>query len=199
MASKFYVDMPMTRERRLLMRLLNHTEVGLVLDSPVHARQMYSEIEQLLRTDFHFWLQRGSYELERGDIRLAENFLNQARGLRDGDYMVDTEWAYLQLERACRDPRNALAAKWLSDGIAMSFDVIDRSGDRSPNTYVVLAEKSVQWVSVSGDSLADKIALIETVRDALRAGTAAHKGNSHFMRAKEHLEAAYLDLARPTP
>lgn len=199
MASKFYFDMPMTRERRLLIKLLNHTEVGLVLGGPVNARQMYSEIEQLLRTDFHFWLQRGSYELERGDIKLAENFLNQARGLRDGDYMVDTEWAYLQLERACRDPRNALASKWLLDGITMSFDIIERSGDRSPNTYVVLADKSVQWVSVSEDSLPDKVALIETVRDALRAGTAAHKGNGHFMRAKEHLEAAYLDLARPTP
>ena len=107
MASKYFADMPMTRERRLLIKLLNHTEVGQVLDNPTHARQMYSEIEQLLRTDYHYWLQRGSYELERGDIKLAENFLNQARGLSDSDYMVDTEWAYLQLERACRDPRNA--------------------------------------------------------------------------------------------
>jgi hypothetical protein len=92
---------------------------------------------------------------------------------------------------------HSLSSKWLSDGVALSFDVIDRSGDRTPNTYVVLAEKSIQWVGVSSDSLPDKIALVETVRDALRAGTPAHKGNGHFMRAKEHLERAYLDLARP--
>jgi hypothetical protein len=39
------------------------------------ARDFYTRLEALLSSDYHYWLQRGSLEVEVGDVRKAENFL----------------------------------------------------------------------------------------------------------------------------
>jgi len=41
----------------------------------MEARDIYEELESILSWDYHYWLQKGSLEVEAGDIRLAENFL----------------------------------------------------------------------------------------------------------------------------
>jgi hypothetical protein len=196
MASKFYVGMPRsTRERRLLETLIRHEYVGFVIDSVVQAREMYAELEGLLREESHYWLQRGSYELERGDMTEAENFLAQARAHSDGDFMVETEWAYLMMKRACLDPRNALAAEWFSEGAAILYDTIDKVGARSPNTFVILADKSVDWITVAPLSLDEKKRILEPVRLVLKEGNRHHGANRQFEACQKRLEDAYLALA----
>jgi len=156
---------------------------------------MYGELEALLRDDPHFWLQRGSYELELGDLGLAENFLAQARAGAGDDYMVQTEWAYLMLERACRSPKDPQASAWFAEGLEMLLDVTDRVGARTPNTYVVLAQKAVGWSDVGPLSHDERKTLLETVRAQLANGSAFHSANRQFEAARIELEKAYLNLA----
>jgi hypothetical protein len=195
MASKFYSDMPRTQERKLLIDLISHEYLGQVIGHRSRVREVYQELEPLLRTDPNFWLQRGSYELERGDISLAENFLAQARGLSEGSYMVRTEWAYLMLKRACEAPSDVRAVEWAEEGFETLFDVIDDRGVITPHAYVLLARKAVEWAKVGPLPFDDKKALLESVRISIRDGTVFHSGNRRFREARDELERAYMSLA----
>lgn len=195
MASKFDAGRRRTPERRLLTNLISHEYLGQTVGSVHSVRALYQDLEALLREDADYWLQRGSYELERGDIHLAENFLAQARNLSQGSVLVQTEWAYLMLKRAVASPSDVRSVEWANEGIAILLDVIDRSGKSSPHTYVVLAREVIAWASVGVISPDDKRLLFTTVRSALKAGSAYHSGNRYFRDASKDLEAAYLSLA----
>ena len=71
------------RPGRLLIRIFNHDWLLQVLTSGsddeadiAQIREVYETVESLLTNDYHYWLQRGSLETERGRIDLAKNFLD---------------------------------------------------------------------------------------------------------------------------
>ena len=78
MATRYSPAQFRSRETRLLTALINHRRVG---DSFAvsDARALYQEIEALCRDDHHYWLQRGSFEVECGNLSLARTWLAQAR------------------------------------------------------------------------------------------------------------------------
>lgn len=143
------------------------------------------DLESLLYDDPHFWLQRGSYELERGDIVLAENFLNQARGLSEGDHMIDTEWAYLLMQKACRDQADMRAPEWFRDALDILYTVIDEHPSDSPNTYVVLAEHVTRWSQSGRLTFEEQLALLQSVRAVLAQGRRHYVGNAQFKAARQ--------------
>lgn len=195
LASKVYPRMPKTLERRVLNTLVNHDYLGQTVDSVPQVREIYGDLEPLLLHDPHYWLQRGSYELERGDIALAENFLAQARGLADADYMIETEWAYLYMKRACRVPTDGRARTWMDEALTILFDIITQRPDRSAKTYVVLAQQVIQWAAAASLSSDEKKSLFLGVRSVMTDGLRYYSGNRQFVAARDDVERAYLGLA----
>ena len=75
-----------SRRRRLLNWMLNHATLIRLLFATTpsqidldRVRSVYDTVEPLLLHDFHYWLQRGSFEVEEGDLGHANNYLQQAR------------------------------------------------------------------------------------------------------------------------
>ena len=102
---------------RILRAMLNHAflERSLGLEA---TRNLYGDLEQLLSWDYHYWLQRGSFEVEFGDLSHAENFLNQAKGLAPDDPYVDTERAYLMFAQALAAPNTDRAVALVEEATA---------------------------------------------------------------------------------
>jgi hypothetical protein len=88
-----------SRISQFLARVINH-EFLLRTVGPTDAGNLYSELESLLSWDYHYWLQRGCLEVEKGDVRRAENFLGAARSLASGDFRVETAYAYMLMRKA---------------------------------------------------------------------------------------------------
>jgi Mrp family chromosome partitioning ATPase len=88
---------------RTMRLLMNHDWLRRSIGTDP-ARSFFAELERFMDWDHHYWLQRGSMELERGDPSLAENFLNQAAGIEPNDLLVQTELAYLHLKIAVVEP-----------------------------------------------------------------------------------------------
>src|SRR5207244_3011735 len=90
-----------------VIQLMSHERLLRLLKAP-EARAVYADVEAIpvVSNDYHYWLQRGSVEVEAGDLRLAENFLNQARSLVPSgeDYRVETEYAYMLIRKAVGNP-----------------------------------------------------------------------------------------------
>ena len=64
------------------------------------AIQVYVAIEELVNFDHHYWLQRGSLQVQMGDLGLATQFLYQARSLSPDYYLVQTAYCYLLMRKA---------------------------------------------------------------------------------------------------
>jgi hypothetical protein len=104
---------PTARPRRLLKIILNHDYVFRHGDVEA-GRRIYEAVEENLNWDHHYWLQRGTFELQEGSLKFAEQCLNQARSLQPNDPLVDTAYAHMLLRKAvlCRKGDDRIAREF---------------------------------------------------------------------------------------
>jgi hypothetical protein len=115
---------------RLLKKILNHNFLHRCF-AMTRARQFYEELVTVLRHDHHFWLQRGSLELEDGYLKLAQNFIGQAESMKPDDPLVACTAAHLLFRRGLENV-SGLEAKGLVDqAVVLLKGDIARRGDRN--------------------------------------------------------------------
>lgn len=164
-------------EWRFLKRLISH-EALFRLTSVDEARALYANCEQLLRWDFHFWLQRGSLEVEEGDLRLAENFLGQARALQPDDPFVLTEWAYLLLRRAIERPEAESAAEATNEAFQILRARIASAGDVDDYPFHVLGSQGLAWARRGKHTKEERRKLLTMLRSVVSQGVEKHPRNT---------------------
>ncbi len=186
-----------SREGRLLIRLLNHQSMIEDVGDQLQIRQIYDRIESVMAQDHHYWLQRGSFEVERGDLERAENYLNQARGLAPEDDFVQTEWAYMELKRATQDAAMG-ASGWrerAEEAVAEINDVIARSGTRNPHPFHVLGTQGLKFIKAAPFSPTEFERTLLEIRATVDRGLRLHRGNDRLAQLSTELEREYLLLA----
>lgn len=151
------------------------------------AKQVYNDIETLMSWDYHYWLQRGSLEVECGDLSLAENFLNQAMALNEDDFLVQTEFAYLQLRLAVADPSAEGARRALSEGFALIEHVIRTRGASDPHPYHILGRHGLAWSRRGDVTSAEREELLIFLVRMVDAGYKNHPRD-------ERLRELYVEL-----
>ena len=177
---------------RLLVRILNHDYLGRNVEL-VDGRALYNSIEELLNADYHYWLQRGSLEVELGDLRRAELFLSTARSMSPGDYLVDTEYAYLLVRKAVEDPHDASASHWFDEGRAVLEGVIAARGDSDAYPFHVLGSQGLAWVRRtcrSGSEIRERLGYY---RDVVGQGCGKHPANRDLRRLYRDIEREMLE------
>ena len=136
-----------TRASELLWRLLSHSTLARLLgQNAADVRSTYQEVEVALGSSYHFWLQRGSFEIESGSLDLAENYLNQARAIDPSDYKGDTAWGYLLLKKAAVSAPAPGAYDLAEAGIGQLLAVIAARGDDDPYPHHILGSQGLRWV-----------------------------------------------------
>ena len=145
-----------SRQGRLLIRLISHELLIRMLRAPRSetvdhsaVRQAYEELEGVLGTDYHYWLQRGSFETEEGDLDLAKNFIEQSRAINPDDRIVDTAWAYMTLKRASRRAMDVDAAGQADEAFEVLTAVIEARGRRDPYPFHVYGSQGLAWLKRS--------------------------------------------------
>lgn len=172
----------------LLRRLTSHDFLNSETSHISEARQIYSSIETLLAGNYHYWLQRGSLEVEAGDLSSAELFLNQSRSLAPDDYRVNTEFGYLLMRKAIADPRSHKARNWVTEGMALLEAVITARGEADHYPYHVLGAQGLAWARRVED-LQEKRRLLSYVLNVVKQGLERHP-------QKRDLEQLRTDIQR---
>lgn len=131
------------RAGRLRTRIINHEFVYRSLDR-VRGRMFYDGIEPDLAEDFHYWLQRGSFEVKYGDLYSAENFLGQAKGLAPGDLLVANEWAYCQFRKANANPQSEAAHSTVTEATTILRRLMENPRT-SEYPFHVLGSQGLIW------------------------------------------------------
>jgi hypothetical protein len=123
------------RPWRMLRSFINHDFLMRTVGQE-QARNLYGALENLLVRDFHFWLQRGSLEVELDNLPLAERYL------APDDNLVQTEWSYLTFRKAITHP-GAGAADLVATATQTLEALMYRVGD--PYPYHVLGSQGLAW------------------------------------------------------
>ena len=171
--------------RRRLISLLSHT---LMRDSGLpkaRVRAIYGSVQQYLAEDKHFWLQRGAYEVECGDLDLADSYLESARACFGGqdDYKITTEWGLMRLSKASMDPANPSLQERAFLALSALRDVALIKGRNSPHTFVVMVREGIRWLSVE-ESLGNvkRLEAVSMVRTACDVGEKVCSDNREVVK-----------------
>ena len=130
------------RAWRMLWVFLNHDMLARVVGIEF-ARNLYGSLEDLLAGDFHLWLQRGSLEVEFGDLKSAEHFLSTAVSLAQDNPYVETEWDHLLFRKAIEEPLNIDAPNWVKETTDSLENLTETVGD--PYPHRVLGSQGLAW------------------------------------------------------
>jgi hypothetical protein len=179
------------RAFKFLTRVINH-DFLLRTIGPMSARDVYSRIEAVLSWDYHYWLQRGSLEVEAGDIRRAENFLSAAMSLGSGDFRVDTAYAYMLMRKAWEAPSDLHAEEYFDSGIKTLEDIIEQYGKFSEYPYHVIGSQGIAWVHRCGWSGEDKRTLLQRLAETVDQGLKCHLKSENLLRLREDLKKEIL-------
>jgi hypothetical protein len=163
-----------------------------MLEDAESARGVYGQLENLLDSDYHFWLQRGCLELEDGDIRLAENFLQQAAAINATDPLVETAMAHMQLRKAIGNPGGPEA-----DTIAeRAFDVLRRliaaRGGSDHYPVHVFGSQALAWCRRAGLTPRARRALLREAKDVVAKAVSTRRNRSELVQLLEDLKREEL-------
>ncbi|MBO0921710.1 hypothetical protein J1G42_12835 [Cellulomonas sp. zg-ZUI222] len=163
-------------DRRHMIHLLSHTLLRDLRIDVGSVRRIYESVQQLLADDFHYWLQRGAFEVEVGDVDLADQYLEAARACEGGstDYKVTTEWGFMCFVRVKQNPHSERDIARALHSFEELEKVARRDGTRSPHTFTILLTHGLDWLETRPSigsrkiaSLTSKLIEIRTLAEAL--------------------------------
>ncbi len=183
-----------SRQARMLRRLTHNRYLGRVLDV-TDVREVYDTLEELLSWDYHYWLQRGTFEVQWGDLSLAASFLNAAKGLNPGDHMVATEYAHLVFKRAIENPRSEDSAKKVEECAEILEDQIRSRGEKDDYPYHVLGSQGLGWVRRAPLGRKEKREFLQRLVDHLVEARKRHPWSDRIRQLHGDLEKELLMTA----
>lgn len=183
-----------SRKWRRLIRFVNHDFLN-HLTSMAAARKIYARLEPTLNWDWQYWLQRGSLEVEDGNLNQAGNFLDQARSLAGGQRTIDTEYAYLLTKKAATDAGNTQAPEWFEEGRAALEGLIAASGRDDSYPYHILGSQGLAWIHHANLPLLEERALLRHLIDVVEAGVTNHPHNTELPLLLVDLRQEWLSTA----
>ena len=182
------------RAWRMLRHVINHDyllrQIGLE-----KTRNLYGTLEAMLEWDFHYWLQRGSGEVEEGNLNLARMYLSHAHSMAPDDAFVETEWAYLMFREAIANPGAAEAQRSVDEATEILEDLIDRHRRSDSYPYHVLGSQGLAWARRGMRNSQGKGQYLEKLLRLVRAGMREHPTEQALRQLEEDINRDYLGIA----
>jgi len=182
------------RPWRMLRVFINH-EFLLRHGGDEFARNLYGTLQEPLTWDYHFWLQRGSLEVEHGDLAMAEHYLNTARALAPEDPYVDNEYAYLLFRKAIDNPAAGEAADLVQEATDSLEYLITKIA--TPYPYHVLGTQGLAWARRGIPSSQERGRFLQKLTARLEEGCAKYPKALELKQILEAVKREYFNLAIP--
>lgn len=185
-----------SRQFRLLRRLINHKFLTEEIGDILQVRTIYDDIKELLKKDYHYYLQRGSLEVEVGELDLAENYLEQAMGLNDRDFRVHTAHAYMSLKRASRDAGAGISG-WRERADKAFEDlgkILEERGREDSYPWHILGSQGLAYVRRAPLQPSEKAQILDMLRGRMDQALRLHSGSADLKKLHDDIEREYLFL-----
>lgn len=194
LASRVSPDSPKnSKSYRQFVRLINNGLLHQLL-GPEQARNLYADLEPSLKNEAHFWLQRGCLEVESGNLKLAKNWLDQAKGISPEDDFVETEYALWEFRTALQNPKDVQSQVHVEEACKALEHQIALNGKRYEHSYHVLASQCLAWVRKGMDRFEEQRDFLEYGIEKLKDGTRNHPMSARLKTLLKEMEDERLHL-----
>ena len=187
-----------SRKFNLYRSLINHQILYERFEKNIEeARAVYDSISSFFSDDFQFWLQYGCLELEgrKGDMTLAENYINQAESINYNNTYVLNAKCTLHYKKSLTQSSQTKAQENKLIGDEIAEYLIAESGKENSYTYHIYCrgryEYMKQWIESTDDKKEELQSLITIISDGIKN----HPFDKRLQRVGEELNRAYLHLA----
>jgi len=159
---------------------------------------IYEELRPYYGQDFLFWLQFGMAHARIDQLDVAENYLNQSRGLFPNSHQTEHHMGIIYLMQASKNPGVVLAQERAKEGIAILRGQIRSRGDFDSYPHGAYLAHVLRWYVCAGklvpaDDWEDlrrvgREAKTKYYRDEIIAKAADDVERAYLMRAVKHVE-----------
>jgi tetratricopeptide (TPR) repeat protein len=193
-ATQVTPEMPRTaKPKRLLIRLINNAFLHRMLGRE-QASNLYGELESHLKNESHYWLQRGILEVEAGNLRLAKNWLDQAKGISPDDDFIETEYALWEFRTAIENPADLKSHELVVDACSALEHQIALNGKRFHHAYHVLGSQCLAWVRHGLEQFEEQRDFLEYGIEKVKEGFQNHPTNNKLKTLLKEMEDEKLNL-----
>ena len=180
------------RMKRLLKKIINHEFLFKISSDINEAQSLYESIEDLLKDDYHFWLQRGCFELGRNSLYTAKNYLDQSFNLNNDDPLVILSLEHLHFKEAIANPNTDKSFMLAKDAYDAILQLIEQRGRIDPYPYHVLGTQGLLWAKKGIKNAVERKKYLETLFSILKKGTEIHKLSTELQEIKDKIQKAIL-------
>ncbi len=186
-----------TRKFNLYKSLINHKTLYFRFKKDIDlAREVYKSVAPYFRDDWQYWLQYGSLEIEghKGDINIAENYINQAESLNPRSYFIQNAKCNLLYKKSVLQPtfEEAFECKSTADDLANSL--LLSIGYENPHIFHIYCRGTYdyikRWIK---DKKEKKLMLLDLLK-RIKTGIEMHPYNKMLDTIYHAVNRAYLNL-----
>jgi energy-coupling factor transporter ATP-binding protein EcfA2 len=181
----------------LFKALTNHQTLYRRFKNDINlAREVYDSIASYFNDDAHFWLQYGSLEVEGkdGDLKLAENYINQAESLFQNSRHIQNAKCnlYYRLAYSSETLEEAIIYKEKAD--ALGHILLLSIGKEEPYIYHIYCGGRYNFISKwIKDKDEKRIALLD-LQKIVKTAITFHPRNERLEVAANAIKRAYINL-----
>jgi hypothetical protein len=133
-------------------------------------------------------------EVEEGDVRLAENFLEQARGIAPDDAYVLTEHSYMLLRKAVTSPGATNAVDYVNEAMATLRAQITARGRQDVYPFHVLGTQAIAWARRCNLPKEEKRGFLKAALIDVEKGIRFHPNEKRLANLHRDLQKEILQL-----
>lgn len=182
------------RIRRILTHCISHEVLADILKLN-EAQENYEKIESYLNNDHHFWLQRGSLELERGALDIARSYLLTAQGIQPQDQLVKTALAYLKFKESWTFPNDGDSAKKEREAFYDLQDQIAERGERDRYPFFILGSQGLHYAQTCLKDPFERKKYLSELLDIVDKGVKIHRFEKSLADLRQRIQTAQLKTA----
>jgi len=186
---------------RMVIQIINHDFLQKNLEHS-DCSLLYADLEPYLHDHYHYWLQRGSreVEMENGSLVDATNYLGQARSLYTGIHgndLIENEYAYLLFKRALERPSDPLSAEYVDDAIKILVALF-LAPRKTPHPYHVLGSQGLSWCRYGIVQREEKVKFLKFLIYHVENGVQEFTRNTELSGLLKDLNKEYLGFGLTT-
>lgn len=187
-----------SRSFELYRDVINHDQIQQRFRADIQsAREILRSLETYLRTDYHFFHQYASLELEYGELATAENYLTQAEELAPRrDHFIQTTKALLFYKQSAQSSKIHEAAVLRDEARKVLMAQIEARPDDAYPAHI-LCTQELDWWEKWPTKMEDRRRLINALRDDVTRYAKKYPFSSRLRALKERIDVRYLDFAKP--
>lgn len=191
-----------SRKFNLYKSLINHRILYHRFKKNIElARNVYESITDFFGDDYHFWLQYGSLEVEgeRGDLELAQIYLNQANSIRPENSYIESAQCNLYYKQSYAHPDFAAAVDFKQKADDLASRLLLKIGKDDPHIYHINCRGTYYFAKKWVHDREVKKTMLEEIKSRISAGIRFHPRDKKLEVISQTIHRAYLQIGIKDP